>query len=314
MANKKKGPFTLVLERLVNPFHLWRVINLQRTRRNVTRAYDDAQLNLYHQLLPGDYLHYGYFDDPSIHPLDMTINMIQRAQDRYAEKLVDLVADTQRPILDIGCGMGGLLGLMNKRGLDATGLTPDVSQARHIRARYPNTLIEGRFEDIDGTKYERHFGTVITSESLQYLEPDIALPLIDRILVSGGRWLACDYFRTGSEGEKSGHNWELFNEALDTHGFTITSQEDITPNILPTIAYVHHWGAKIGVPVKNFALEKLKTRSPGVHYALENALPLIEETLQKNIDIVDPAIFAANKRYVLMVIERQNRVLIQSRA
>ncbi|TND07561.1 MAG: type 11 methyltransferase [Bacteroidetes bacterium] len=304
MAKKKKKIFKLVLKRFINPVHLWRVIRLQRNRKKVKRVYDDAQLKLYHQLLPGDYLHYGYFDDPSVHPLDMTINMIYKAQDRYAEKIAELVTDTQRPILDIGCGMGGLLGLMNKRGLHATGLTPDVNQARHIRTKYPNTLIESRFEDLDGTKYEKHFGTVITSESLQYLETEIALPLIDRILVSGGKWLACDYFRTGTEGEKSGHNWKLFAEALEKHRFRITWQEDITPNILPTIAYVHHWAANIGVPVKNFALEKLKVKSPGIHYALEEAIPLIEEKIKKNIDTVDPAIFAANKRYVLMVIER----------
>ncbi len=73
---------------------------------------------------------------------------------------------------------------------------------------------------------------------------------------------------------------------------------------MPTIAYVHHWGANIGVPVKNFALDKLKVKSPGIHYALAGAIPVIEEKLQKNIDTVDPKIFAANKRYVLLVMER----------
>lgn len=305
MSKKKKKKIgKLVLKRFLNPVHLARIIRLQRNRKKVNRVYDDAQLKLYHQILPGDYLHYGYFDDPNVHPLDITINMIYRAQERYAEKLAELISDRNRPVLDIGCGMGGLLGLMNKQQLNATGLTPDVNQARHIRAKYPNELIESRFEDLDGSKYEKHFGTVITSESLQYLETDIALPLINRILVEGGKWIACDYFRTGAEGEKSGHNWKLFEDALKKHNYRITHQVDITPNILPTIAYVHHWAANIGVPVKNFALEKLKVKAPGIHYALEEAIPLIEEKLQKNIDTVDPKIFAANKRYVLMVIER----------
>lgn len=301
---KKKNIAKLVLKRFLNPVHLTRVIRLQRGRKKVKRVYDDAQLKLYNEILPGDYLHYGYFDDPTIHPLDMTINMIYNAQNRYAEKLVELITDKQRPVLDIGCGMGGLLGLMNQHKLDATGLTPDINQAKHIREKYPNTLIESRFEDMDGSKYEKHFGTVVTSESLQYLDMAVAFPLIDRILVDGGKWVACDYFRIGAEGEKSGHNWKMFTENLAKYGFKITHETDITPNILPTIAYVHHWAANIGVPVKNFALGKLRVKAPGIHYALEEAIPVIEEKLKKNIDTVDPKIFAANKRYVLLVMER----------
>jgi 2-polyprenyl-3-methyl-5-hydroxy-6-metoxy-1,4-benzoquinol methylase len=52
-----------------------------------------------------------YFDDPSVHPLAMTFHMILRAPERYAEKVLELVRDRGRPILDVGCGMGGLLGL-----------------------------------------------------------------------------------------------------------------------------------------------------------------------------------------------------------
>ncbi len=305
MSKSKKKILPLILKRFINPIHLARVIRLQRNRKKVQRVYDDAQLKLYHQILPGDYLHYGYFDDPAVHPLDITLNMIYKAQDRYAEKLLELVTDANRPILDIGCGMGGLMGMMNKKGWTAIGLTPDKNQAYHIRNKYPNTLIQSKFEELDGSQYNGHFGTVITSESLQYLQPDIALPLIDKILVQGGKWVACDYFRIGTQGEKSGHNWETFVSALNKYGFKITVEIDITPNILPTIAYVHHWGANIFIPAKNFGLEKLKVKAPGIYYAVEEAIPILEEKIQKNIDTVDPKIFATNKRYVLLVMERK---------
>jgi cyclopropane fatty-acyl-phospholipid synthase-like methyltransferase len=305
VSKSKKKVLPLILKKFINPIHLARVIRLQRNRKKVQRVYDDAQLKLYHQILPGDYLHYGYFDDPTIHPLDITINMIYKAQDRYAEKLLELVTDTRLPILDIGCGMGGLLGMMNKKGWTAIGLTPDKNQAYHIRNKYPNTLLECKFEELDSSQYKKHFGTVITSESLQYLQTDIALPLIDKILIPGGKWVACDYFRIGNHGEKSGHNWDAFVAALDKYGFKITVEIDITSNILPTIAYVHHWGANIFVPVKNFGLEKLKVKAPGIYYAVEEAIPVLEEKIQKNIDTVDPKIFAANKRYVLLVMERK---------
>jgi hypothetical protein len=116
--------------------------------------------------------------------------------------------------------------------------------------------------------------------------------------------VACDYFKTGAAGEQSGHNWEYFTKQLEAGGFKISFQEDITPHILPTIAYVHHWATKIGLPVKSFLTGKLKVKAPGFYYALEEALPMIDEKLDKNIQTVDPKIFAENKRYILMVIAR----------
>lgn len=294
-----------ILKRLLLPHHLYRVIKLQRGRKRPDRVYEDPQLKLYHDILPGDFLHYGYFDQKDIHPLDMSINMIYKAQERYGEKLVELVTDAQHPVLDIGCGMGGLLRIMNERNLKAIGLTPDKNQAAHIRKTYKNDLLESKFEDMDAEAYAQHFGTVITSESLQYLDLPVSLRLIDSILKPGGKWIACDYFKTGAAGEKSGHNWEYFTHHLDEGGFRIVYQEDITPNILPTIAYVHHWATQIGLPVKEFLTGKMKVKAPGFYYVLEEALPLIDEKLNKNIKTVDPAIFAENKKYILMVIERK---------
>ncbi len=289
-----------ILKKLIYPWHLWRVIKLQRNRKRNARVYDDAQLKLYHQILPGDFLHYGYFDNKDIHPLDVSIRMIYQAQERYGQKLLELVKDSDSPILDVGCGMGGLLGLMNQKGFNAIGLTPDINQAKHIREKYCNTLLECRFEDMDATKYHSYFGTVITSESLQYLSLDEALPLIKSILKQGGQWVACDYFKTGKQGEKSGHNWEHFTAKLQEHGFEITKQEDITLHILPTIAYVHHWATQIGLPVKEFLVNKLQTKAPGFYYALQESLPKIDEKLAKNMSTVDPQEFAKNKKYVLM--------------
>ena len=116
--------------------------------------------------------------------------------------------------------------------------------------------------------------------------------------------MACDYFKKGEAGEKSGHNWELFNQKLNEQGFNITYQRDITAHILPTIAYVYMWATQIGMPEKDFILGKLQVKAPGIHYTIEEALPRIQQKIDKNIDTINPEIFSANKQYVLMVIER----------
>lgn len=308
MAKGKTNIVKAVLKRFLYPNHLWQVIKLQRNRKKLQRVYDDAQLKLYHQLLPGDFLHYGYFDDTATAPQDMSLNMIYAAQERYAEKLLELVKDSDSPILDIGCGMGGMLGMMNKRGWTSTGLTPDKNQCKHIREKYPNDLIEAKFEDIDAAQYTQHFGTVITSESLQYLKTDVALPLINTILKPGGRWVACDYFRIGEAEEKSGHNWENFLKLLEQNNLKLVQHTDITPHVLPTIAYVYFLATQVGLPIKDFIEGKLEVKAPGIYYALQEALPLIQEKIDKNIRTINPQIFAANKRYVLMVIAKKTEL------
>ena len=293
-----------IIKRLIYPHHLWRVIQLQRNRKKINRTYDDAQLKLYHQLLPGDFLHYGYFDDPAIKPQDISLNMLYNAQEKYGQNIVDLITDKENEVLDIGCGMGGLLRLMNKQGIKATALTPDRNQLHHIQQTYPNQILGIRFEDMETAPNKERFGTVITSESLQYLDQDISLPMIHSLLKPQGRWIACDYFRTGDAAEKSGHEWDSFVAKLAKYGLKISSQRDITPHILPTIAYVDMWASQIGMPIKDFIIGKLKVKNPGLLYALEGSLPMIDEKIAKNLKTINPTEFSSKKKYMLLVIEK----------
>jgi len=293
-----------ILKRALYPNHLYKVLKLQRNKKRGHRHENDAQLKLYGKVLKGDFLHYGYYDNPNTLPEDISLNIFYTAQKRYAEKLVELITDKTNLILDVGCGMGGLLKLMNERKLKAIGLTPDINQINHIKQTYPNEVLHCKFEDIDSDNYIAQFATVITSESLQYLDLKTALPIIDKIMKPGGKWIACDYFRLGQAHEKSGHDWESFNTLLAEHGFKMTSEENITPHILPTIAYIYMWATQIGLPVKDFIVDKIQVKNPGLYYIIEQSLPEIEGKIDKNINIINPTLFAKEKKYVLMGIER----------
>jgi cyclopropane fatty-acyl-phospholipid synthase-like methyltransferase len=302
-----KIPFGKVVGRFLGPWHLWQVIKLQRNRKRKPRVYDDAQLKLYGKILPGDFLHYGYFENPDISPDEISVKDIYRAQLQYAKELANLCTDTSKPILDIGCGMGGLLPVLETAGFKPEALTPDATQIQNIQKKYSHVPLHPcRFEDFEVEGKMHRYGTLVTSESLQYLNLEVSLPMFNQLLAPGGKWVACDYFRTGNDAEKSGHQWEPFKKALDEHGWKITYDRDITPNILPTIGFVHFWATQIGMPLKEFGIEKLQVKAPGIYYALSPIFPAIEASLQKNIATVDPALFGANKRYRLLVMERIN--------
>jgi cyclopropane fatty-acyl-phospholipid synthase-like methyltransferase len=274
MANEqKKSILKLMLHKLWKPTQLYKIYKLQKNRKQVQRVYDDAQLKLYHQIMPGDFLHYGYFDDAQTQGGEISLHQFYRAQLLYANKILDLVTDTTNEILDVGCGMGGLLKLMNDKNWKAIGVTPDKNQVQYIAKTYSNKVHACKMEDLPTAEYINHFGTIITSESLQYLHLPTALPVIQKTLKAGGKWIACDYFRLGEATEKSGHHFTTFKQMLDDHGFAITYQQDITSHILPTLSFVHIWATQVCMPLVNFGAEKMQTKAPGIHYAIQDAIP-----------------------------------------
>lgn len=296
------GILTPLFKKLLNPLEVYHIIKLQRNRKKVERVRDDAQLKLYAQILKGDFLHYGYFDDTEIKPEDISLNQIYQAQLRYAELLVEKLNTNGKEVLDIGCGMGGLLKLLEEKGYKPTALTPDQTQVHYISQKHPSIpLHHCKFEDLDGEANNSKFDALITSESLQYLQLDLALPLLYKVSTSDAKWVACDYFRIGDKAEKSGHYWDAFMEKVNANGWQLEYEQDITPHILPTIAYVYMWGNSIGLPLYNFGVEKLKLKAPGIFYALEKVLPELKQKIDKNLLTVNPEVFAQNKRYKLMV-------------
>lgn len=315
-----------VLKRVAHPRHLWTAIALQRDRKRDRAAHKrvrgDAQLQLISQLLPSGFLHYGYFDDPGCAAEAISLNDMLAAQLRYAVVLAEQVHDRSAPVLDVGCGMGGLIGLFERRGFTPVALTPDAWQITHVRARYPGVeTVHAKFEELPAEAHAGRYGTVVTSESLQYLKLDEALPLMAAVLKRGGRWVACDYFRTGppdpsaargrdgnaarAARDRSGHRWDEFRTRLAGAGWDITLQRDITPNVLPTLRYLHMWGSRFGLPLLEFGIGKLRRKHPGMHYVLQDALRETQGVLADNLRIVDPESFVATKRYMLLVMTRR---------
>jgi hypothetical protein len=295
-----------VAKRILLPNHLFRAVRAQSGRRKQPRYANDPQLALLSEILPGGFLHYGYFDNPDTIGAEISLAEFGRSQDRYAELLVNLAERPELPVLDVGCGMGGLSRMLRDRGFSPTALTPDGHQAGHIGRIYPDIpVIHSKFEHLPHPEsHAGRYGTVFTSESLQYLKLPLALPLMGQVLAPGGVWVACDMFRTGDSRGKGGHNWNDFRSQLDEHGWQIAYERDITPNIMPTLRLIHMFGSDIGTPLLQFGLSKLRGKQPGLHYLLEDVLGMLTQVVRTNLSEVDPDEFLATKKYLLLTLRR----------
>ncbi|MGD8523196.1 MAG: hypothetical protein PVF56_18760 [Desulfobacterales bacterium] len=294
---------------IFKPRRLLKFLKIQRGKKKLKRVRSDAQLKLYSEMLSGDFLHYGYFENPDIKPEDVSLNDIERAQFAYAKLFLEKITDRSSPILDIGCGMGGLSNMLSNANLTPVALTPDINQFKYIEKKYPYIeLIRGKFEELDVDRYKDYFGTVITSESLQYLKLDGSLDIINKILKKKGEWLVCDYFRKNTSFEKSGHYWDTFLTKIRERGFVIIYEKDITANVLVTLKFVHMLSRRIGIPVMRFTLEKFKSKQPGFFYLMEDVANKLKDTANDGMESVNPERFEKEKKYMFLVIKRQEDI------
>jgi hypothetical protein len=144
------------------------------------------------------------------------------------------------------------------------------------------------------------------AESLQYIHLDQALPLIDQILKPGGSWIVGDYFRIKEKSSlRGGKFWNHFVEIVDKSGWNMTSQQDITLNVLPFVDYLNTLGNRLFLPLVEHFFDVLQRKNPGIFFLLEDAIDTGRTDLLKLMKYVDPETFAQERKYMLLVLEKK---------
>jgi SAM-dependent methyltransferase len=261
-----------------------------------------AELALYGAVFGNNFLHYGYFPNPPANPEDISLADAKQAMDDYASLLVERVQAGDR-VLDIGCGMGGLLARLDAAGARPTGLTPNRSHAAHIRAHWPHIpLLEGTLEAFDPRQRSERFDAVINAESFQYIALDAGIERVKGFLAPGGRWVVIDYFRLRADSKnRSGHLLSDFDAAIARHGLRVIERVDVTENVVPSLAYARVLAERFAVPVAHFFSEKFFLNHPFLGYLFQ---PSVREKLGKvRLDTLDPEVFKREKRYLLYTLQ-----------
>lgn len=245
------------IRQLLNPIKWIKAYQFHQHNAKFDKSTYDLELYLYSKVLKSDMLHYGYFENTEIAPEDISLKAIEDAQVKYAENIKDLIKNKDGLILDVGCGMGGLSGLLHANRFKVEALTPNINQKNHIDQKYKGVkCYHTKFENFQS---ENKYDTIINSESLQYIDLDEAIAHVDHLMNEDGQWIIVDYFRHDESGvEKSGQILNTFHAKIAEKGWKISYFQDITLNALPTIKWINMYAERFLIPLKHFAFEKLR--------------------------------------------------------
>ncbi len=262
-----------------------------------------SALRFYHEILGLDYLHYGLWaaDDP----LDR--QGLETAQQRYADALLAFLPDSPRRVLDVGCGSGALCALMQSRGYEVEGLSPDAYQESIFQQRLDVPFHRDWFESFEP---EHSFDCVVMSESAQYVDLDALFPAILRAAPTGDAVIA-DFFVTDTtrgEVSRRGHPLAGFKAAAEQHGFRLVQERDITQEAVPTLDLARHWVDQYVEPSAHLVNELYGDKHPILLRFARWVLRRRVDEYRKMLAQIDRDEFLAAKRYLILQLRRDANV------
>jgi SAM-dependent methyltransferase len=199
-------------------------------------------------------LHYGFWDEET----KPSVLAFFDAQQRYSEMIISTIREvledvSSKRIIDVGCGTGVILAQMLQAGYMVDGVIPAdylkkqvEERMRDLDAAYSPRIYECLFEEFPESERNGQYDLILFSESFQYIPMRENFQVMKSLLKPGGRVLISDFFRTvhdgdGAPGDKSfggGHKILEFYELVETSGFRIIGDLDITKNLSPNLELV----------------------------------------------------------------------------
>jgi len=269
----------------------------------------DVGLGFIRWLTGAENLHYGLWTG-----LEPNAENLGKAQAAYTEKLFSYLPEGPLSILDIGGGAGETAKKLADLGHTVEIVVPSAIFAERCRANVPTaTIHEMMFEDF---RTDKTFDLCLFSESFQYIPLDIALDKAARHLKPDGHILIADCFRSDAfqaDGKTrtvgGGHPITAFRAAIETRGFEVQREEDITQAVAPSIDIEAGLFHVIGGAVSRVDTE-LSAKKPKARWLLSKVIGMSvgkrrAERLNLRLTGEDrtSAVFTHNNRYLMALVK-----------
>jgi SAM-dependent methyltransferase len=219
-------------------------------------------------------LHYGIWTD-----LEVTAANLGQAQSVYTEKLFSYLPSGSLRILDVGGGAGETARKLIALGHQVDIVVPSPFLAERCRANAPQATVHlCKFEDFET---DQEFDLCLFSESFQYIPYKTAIDRAKKYVKSNGNILIADCFRTTSAARTNkmrrvggGHSITEFQSYLQASGINVTSSEDVTTAVAPSIDLEQELFNVFGHAVKRVDVE-LQSGKPTLRWFLMRLLRMI---------------------------------------
>lgn len=276
----------------------------------------DYVLQFLQVITKSDLLHWGYWEANDT----VEWRNLGQAQERYTEKVLAKIPKEVKTILDVGCGTGQVAALLQSRGYDVEGVTPDLALKEKIKSKYGTTIKihPAKFEYLNISKT---FDLILLMESLQYLRLDQTLQNCQRYLKPNGAILISDTFRLRhTKDYKDWHIIDAFAQKSDQYGFKIITKEDITLNTAPTIDLVSKLHHDYVLPLSEILRDGLRKRMRTkmrfillgrvIHFLFKKNINEFNNALYHHFpQVLNRENFLAHGRYMIYLLKSGNRSL-----
>jgi len=232
-----------------------------------------------------EHLHFGFWPDDLI----VNIDNLRKAQDLHSNQVLSSIPGHVKTILDVGSGSGGLAEKLVGNGYKVECVSPSDYLSDAIEEKLKSSVVVHRstFEKFESQK---KYDLVLFSESFQYVNINKTLNKLPGIIKDKGHLLICDFFRQPGTGTKplgGGHDWQVFQNNLGDHDFTIVDDVDITKETARTYDLINQILNEVAEPVRDLSAKYLDSHYP-------KGMRLLKWYFDKKIRRINRIYFAGN--------------------
>lgn len=209
----------------------------------------DVELNIYTKVLKLKSLHWGYWKGIKDHSL----KNLRKAQDAYTSKLLSLVPEGVKTVLDVGAGIGDNAIRFAQKGYQVYALTPEPGQIlilNELSRKYKNiSPIQTKYEYFET---DQKFDLILMSESSNYFPLKKGMEQTARYLNSGGYLLVAGLFRKNpTEILRTWNTISDFENQAKMVGLKLLKKEDISNPTAPSMQLGYDFFKEYAEPAIN---------------------------------------------------------------